>query len=212
MDALQTLLDQREISKKIGFDPLDCWICCYAHIINICTSHVIASATSTSKSYLANLKVPVDLDDVACSDSNDASDDSASDVGSDDNANDHYHDVNEIQLADSFKNRGDSTLKEWFKGIQHNPLQHARNLVTFLHASDQRKDGLYNTINDGNKSNLFIGQDETGKHAVIPIPQLELLKDVKMQWDSVYLMLEHLQHLRPVSLSQQSDVRDLLNL
>jgi len=61
-------------------------------------------ATSTSKSYLANLKVPVDLDDVACSDSNDTLDDSASDIGSDDNANDHYHDVNEIQLANSFKN------------------------------------------------------------------------------------------------------------
>ena len=212
MDALQTLLDQREISKKIGFDPLDRRIRCYAHIINICTSHVIASATSTSKSYLANLKVPVDLDDVACGDSNDASDDSASDVGLDDDADDHYHDVNEIQLADSFKNRGDSTLKEWFKGIQRNPLQRARNLVTFLRASDQRKDGLRDTINDGNKSNLFIGQDETGKHAVIPVPQLELLKDVKTRWDSVYLMLERLRHLRPVSLSQQSDVRDLLNL
>jgi len=104
MDALQTLLDQRKISKEIGFDPLDHRIHCYAHIINICTSHVIASATSTSKSYLANLKVPVDLDDVACSDSNDASDDSASDVRSDDDTNDHYHDVNEIQLANSFKN------------------------------------------------------------------------------------------------------------
>jgi len=104
MDALQTLLDQCKISKKIGFDPLDCQICCYAHIINICTSHVIASATSTSKSYLANLKVPVNLDDVACGDSNNASDNSASDVGSDDDTDDYYHDVNEIQLADSFKN------------------------------------------------------------------------------------------------------------
>jgi len=117
MDALQTLLDQHKISKKIGFDPLDCRICCYTHIINICTSHVIASATSTSKSYLANLKVPVNLDNVACGDSNNMSDDSASDIGLDDNADNHYHDVNEIQLADSFKNRGDSMLKEWFKGI-----------------------------------------------------------------------------------------------
>jgi len=72
-------------------------------------------------------------------------------------------------------------LKEWFKGIQYNPLQHAQNLVTFLCALDQCKDSLRNTINDRNESNLFIGQDKTGKHTVIPVPQLELLKDVKTQ-------------------------------
>jgi len=101
MDALQTLLDKRDITNKISFNHVDRRIHCYAHIINICTSHVIASVTSTSKSYLANLKIPVDLDDAACGDSNDVSDNS-SDAGSDDDA-DYPHDINQIQLANSFK-------------------------------------------------------------------------------------------------------------
>jgi len=199
MDALQTLLDKCNITNKISFNHVDRRIHCYAHIINICTSHVITSVTSTSKSYLANLKIPVNLDNAACSDSNNVSDNS-SDAGSDDDAN-HPCNINQIQLANSFKSQGDSSLKEWFKGIQHDPLKHAQRLVSFLCALDQCKEGLCDKINEGNKSNLFIGKDETGKHIVFPVPQLELLKDVKTRWDLVYMMLERLQQLRPVHLS-----------
>jgi len=199
MDALQTLLDKCNITNKISFNHVDRRIHCYAHIINICTSHVIASVTSTSKSYLANLKIPVDLDDAACSDSNDVSDNS-SNTGSDDDT-DHPCDINQIQLANSFKSRGDSSLKDWFKGIQRDPLKRAQRLVSFLRVLDQRKEGLRNKINEGNKSNLFIGKDETGKHIVFPVPQLELLKDVKTRWDSMYMMLERLRQLRPIRLS-----------
>ena len=59
MQELQSLLKKCETASEIDFDPLDHRICCYAHIINICSSHIVASMTPTSKSYLSGLKVPL---------------------------------------------------------------------------------------------------------------------------------------------------------
>jgi hypothetical protein len=73
---------------------------------------------------------------------------------------------------------------------------------------DQRKEGLRKTITQGNESNKFIGKDDKGKPVVVKVPELELLRDVKTRWDSVYMMLERLRQLRLVRLSRISDVRD----
>jgi hypothetical protein len=47
---------------------------------------------------------------------------------------------------------------------------------------------------------------------VVQVPNLGLLRDVKMRWDSVYMMLERLRQLRPVCLCLRSDVIDQLNV
>ena len=99
---------------KVSLDCLGHHIRCYAHIINICSSHIVASVTSTSKSYLFNLKIPVDSNYVA------------SGGQSDDDLDDDYdpgHDMDCLELAGYFDARGDVELERWFTGIKRNPLR-----------------------------------------------------------------------------------------
>ena len=215
MKQLQSRLEGREAVPKITFNPLDGRIRCYAHIINICSSHIVASVTSTSKSYLANLGVPVGSSHVTCDsddsdDSDDGSDDGTANNGSSDGDVDHYRDINELQLHESFNAHGDPELDDWFSGFQRDPLRRARQLIRFLRSSDQRREDLQKTIRKGNNQNWFIGTDDDGNTTTIKVPELELLRDVKTRWDSVYLMLARLQYLRPVCLSWQSCVGDEL--
>ena len=204
MEELELLLLERENATEVGFGHLENRVRCYAHIINICSSHIVASMTSTSKSYLANLRVPVGSNHVACD-----SDDDDFDTDDDFDADDDFgsdHGIKLSRVAESFDNQEDPELKEWFSGIERDPLRRARRLVNFFRASDQRKEGLRQAIKKGNESNKFIGTDEKGKPVVIKLPELELLKDVKTRWDSVYMMVERLRQLRPVRLSCRSDV------
>jgi hypothetical protein len=53
-------------------------------------------------------------------------------------------------------------------------------------------------IENGNKSGWF---RDPRTSAVIKVPDLELLRDVKTRWDSTFAMIERLMRLRPVSLS-----------
>ncbi len=219
MQVLESRLYQR--NKKNGFDHLDNRIRCYAHIINICSSHVIASMTATLESYLSSLKVPVGESHAGYRDSDSGSDDGGSDDGSDDGDPDEGSDedsdedsyVDDVELADSFNSQGDGELEEWFAAIRRDPLRRARKLINFLRSSSQRKEGLSDIIKEGNASNRFIGPNESGSDLVVfKVPEVQLLKDVKTRWDSVFLMLRRLRQLRPVGLSWRSDVRGLLNI
>lgn len=169
--------------------------------------------TSTPDSYLSSLNVPVGSSHVACCDSeglddssDEGSDDGNLDKGLDDGGSDKGSedsedaDIDDIELADSFDDQGDEELEKWFAAIRRDPLKRARRLVTFLHSSGQRKEGLSDVIKKGNASHQFIGVDN-GKHIVITVPQRELLKDVRTRWDSVFLMLQRLRLLRPVGFS-----------
>src|SRR5258707_13650067 len=60
MQELEALLKQHD--NNIEFDHLNNWIRCYLHIINICSSHIIASSTCISKQYLEALKSESDGD------------------------------------------------------------------------------------------------------------------------------------------------------
>ena len=215
MQVLESRLYQR--NKKNGFDHLDNRIRCYAHIINICSSHVITSMTATLESYLSSLKVPVGESHAGYHDSDSGSDDGGSDDGSDDGDPDEGSDedsyVDDVELADSFNSQGDGELEEWFAAIRRDPLRRARKLINFLRSSSQRKEGLSDIIKEGNASNRFIGPNESGSDLVVfKVPEVQLLKDVKTRWDSVFLMLRRLRQLRPVGLSWRSDVRGLLNI
>jgi len=102
MEALEVLLARCGITDTVRFDPQCSHVQCYAHIINICSSHVISSFTSTPESYISQLKITSDPDYLCHrGDSSDTGNESDSDSGtesgnSDDNDdNDNDNDDND---------------------------------------------------------------------------------------------------------------------
>jgi hypothetical protein len=193
MRKLQSLLQERETT--IDFDHLNHRIRCYAHIINICSSHIISLITSKSKSKSKSKSSSSDSDCITRAhrgpeDSEDESDDSDSDY------DDEPDESEQTEPAPNISNP-----KEWLEGIKRDPLGRARKLVRFLRSSDQRKIALQDMIAEGNDKGYFFTKDSNGKRSSSPVkvPELELLRDVKTRWDSVFLMLRRLGLLRPVS-------------
>ena len=58
-------------------------------------------------------------------------------------------------------------------------------------------------IIDGNERKWFSLKTGNGKCELVKVPKLQPLRDVKTRWDSVYMMLQRLRVLRPVSLSRR---------
>ncbi len=191
MQELQLQLGKCETAIVVNFNHLNHRVWCYVHIINICSSHIVASMTPTSKSYLSQLKVPTDSNYVTCNDFNNELDDG--DINLD-------HDLHQLEPADFYDNRGDPKLRRWFLGIKHDPIRWVRRVVHILCSSDQCREGLRAFIQDGNRRNWFSKKDSDGTRIAFQVPELQLLRDMKTQWDSVYMMLERLRQLQPVGL------------
>ena len=116
--------------------------------------------TSTSKSYLFDLKIPVDSNYVASGGQSDNDSDDDYDPG---------HDTDCLELAGYFDARGDIELERWFAGIEHNPLRRAQKLIQFLCSSDQCREGLRKFIEDGNRHEWFTGKDDNDKCILLHI-------------------------------------------
>jgi hypothetical protein len=183
MLKLECQLDECKAVIVVGFDHRNNCVQCYAHIINICSSHIVASVTSTPKLYISDLKVPIDSNIVTC-------DNNKSDGDLD-------HVVKDLELDDCY----DGGNHPWLTHIKHDPLRHAWRVICFLHSSDQCREGFCMFICDGNQHNWFTAKDCNGKHAPVQVPELQPLRDVKTQWDLVYMMLQHLRELQPVCSS-----------
>jgi hypothetical protein len=195
MQELESRLAERETAVGFHFDHLKHRVRCYAHIINICSSHIISSVTSVSKRYLSDLKVAVDTDRMFRAEDDDDLDDD-DDVG---------EDIAELQLDGCYDTHGDADLEEWFAGIKRDPLRRARRVIRLLRSSDQRKERFRKFIEDGNERSWFTGIDDKGKRVTVNVPVVQPLRDVKTRWDSVYTMVARLRDLRPVSSSQRPD-------
>jgi len=153
--------------------------------------------TSTSASYLAQLKVPSDSNYTTHGDSNNESDD----------GNDPYHGIDELDLklglySNLYNDLGASKYELWVAGIKCDPLRRTWKLIHILCALDKQRQGLQNYIEDENTHGWFSKKDKLGNHKKIEVPKLQLLQDMKMRWDSVYMMLQRLRCLQPVSQSQ----------
>jgi len=191
-DLLEDLLAKRRITKVVSFDHTKNRIQYYTHIINICSSHVVSSFTSTPISYLAQLNIPLDPDYATYSDPDSDNESSHSD--------NNYQDF-ELDLPCCYSHQDSSGLQAWVKGIKHNPLRHAQRVIHLLHSSDKHRIAFLKLIQNGNEHGWFNMKDKDGKHIAGDVLELQLLRDVKTQWDSVYMMLMCLRVLQPVSSS-----------
>jgi hypothetical protein len=203
MRELEVLLKRHD--NNIDFDHLNNRIRCYPHIINICSSHIIASSTRISKQFLETLKSESDgdlvysnIEDDDDDDSGDDNDDEDEDEDEDDNGYLVPREINipELTLDEERLNILDDGVRAWYTGLKRDPIKRARRIVFIVRSSDQRKQAFKNVIDTGNQSGWF----RSHKNEVIELPHLELLRDVKTRWDSVYCMIERLLVLRPVSV------------
>ena len=180
----------------VHFDHMANRVRCYAHIVNICCSHIIASVTSVPQTYLSQLKVPPDHSTTICDDSDS---DCESDHSDDDTIDDQDYDLELPRFYSS--SSSDEKLKQLVECIKRDPLKRARRVIRILCSSDEHRIGLQKAIQDGNKDSWFSEMDSDGKRSPVTLPEVQLLHDVKTRWDSVYMMLLCLQQLRPVSWS-----------
>ena len=99
-------------------------------------------------------------------------------------------DVDEEDVAEYF---GDKEQADWIAALRRDPVKRARKVVRTIRASGQRKEALSKAIATGNNMKLFT---EAGTHH--DVKDLQVIKDVQHHWDSLYLMLDRLFHLKQV--------------
>lgn len=168
MKELQRLL---ETKANVKFDPEDHRIACYPHIVNICVSHIVSSVAKVTAR---------DLD----------SDSDGSDLSGEESDDGGY--VGEDREA-SVIDEDEYDLAEWFKLIERDPVKRARAVVRTVRSSGQRRDHFLSIIKKQNDEGGW--EFEDGKRL---LKELELIKDVRHRWDSLYNMLARMLNLQPV--------------
>src|SRR5258707_498509 len=189
MRELEALLKRHD--NNIEFDHLNNRIRCYPHIINICSSHIIASSTRISKQYLEALKSKSDGDlvysNIEDNDDNDDDDDddgngngNGDGNGGDVNDNDAHlfaqeTDIPELTLDEEQLDIFDDEAQALYTGLKRDPIKCAHRIVRIVHSSDQRKQVFKNVISTGNDSGWF----ESHKKEVHKLLGLEFAGGVK---------------------------------
>ena len=176
MDELEAILKE----KNITFKAKDNRIHCYPHIINICVSHIVSSSTKVKAAKYKPGTTGADFSD----------DDSSDEDDDDEESEDEDYD-------EDFVNVQSAVLKEWFTNLKRDPVKRARVVVRTVRSSGQRKDDLLRLIRLGNERKSF--KDE--ENNVYEMRTLQLLKDVRHRWDSLYLMLQRLHYMHPVRIT-----------
>jgi len=80
--------------------------------------------------------------------------------------------------------------------VPSNPISRACAVVRVIRGSGQRRDAFDSTVKHGNKNGWFTKGESS---EVTQVEPLQLLRDVRTRWDSVYHMLTRLLAMRPVS-------------
>ena len=79
--------------------------------------------------------------------------------------------------------------------LRQDPVALGCDIVRLVCASSLHCESFNNILVTGNKSNWFISNDSK----LMKLPVLKLLRDVKLHWDSIYLMINCLHVLKQVS-------------
>jgi hypothetical protein len=136
-------------------------------------------------------------DDGDSDDNNDDNNDDNDDNGKDDNGNNDKKkkghnlfawekDIPKLTFNNEKLDKLDDEVWTWYTGLKHDPIKCARRIVHVVRSSDQRKQAFKNVINTGNQSSWFKNCDDE----IIELRDLELLRNVKTRWDSVYCVTD----------------------
>jgi hypothetical protein len=79
--------------------------------------------------------------------------------------------------------------------VDPRPVPKARSAVRVIRASGMRRDEFNTVIKNGNEKGWF---RQGNPPRVIQVKYLQLLRDVRSRWDSMYPMLQRLREMRPV--------------
>jgi hypothetical protein len=88
----------------------------------------------------------------------------------------------------------ESEMEEWLENVKRDPVKRARKLVRMVRSSGQRREGLSAMIKTGNQTGVF--KDDKGNS--VEIRDLQLVRDVRHRWSSLYAMLERIEMLQQV--------------
>jgi hypothetical protein len=129
MRELEALLKLHD--DDIEFDHLNNRIRCYPHIINICSSHIIASSTCISKRFLETLKSEFAGDLVYSNIEGDKDDKDGEDDDDDDDDDSHLfaRKIPELTLDEEQFDILDDKVRAWYIGLKRDPIKRARRIV-----------------------------------------------------------------------------------
>ncbi|KIK19821.1 hypothetical protein PISMIDRAFT_43191, partial [Pisolithus microcarpus 441] len=134
----------------IDFDPVDCRIICFPHVLNICSGHVTDEYTAVDFASIS--KAWVDA-----------------------------LDGNKVINKDAY-----------IEALQHDPIALGHDIVRAVRASSLRREAFTDILKTGNDKGWFV--DEGNNPVTLPV--VELLRDVRTHWDSVYCMINRLRTLK----------------
>ena len=94
---------------------------------------------------------------------------------------------------------GDDSSQSDDETALSDPIACGRNVVQVIRGSGTRRDAFDEVIKNGNDRGWFkVGAPPERPLVVVKIKSLQLLRDVRTRWDSIYLMLNRLREMRPV--------------
>ncbi|KAH7903783.1 ribonuclease H-like domain-containing protein [Hygrophoropsis aurantiaca] len=107
---------------------------------------------------------------------------------------DEYKTANFTEVDETWNNMLDVPVKkeEYLTALQHDPIALARELVRVVRASGGRRKAFQDTIKAGNANKWF--HDRHNNEGTLPV--IELLRDVRTRWDSLYYCINRLRTLR----------------
>ena len=85
------------------------------------------------------------------------------------------------------------------EAVARNPIALCQSTVWAVRPSGQRRDHLAEVIEDGNKKGWF--KSTRDPNETIQVKEAQLVRDMKVQWDSLYFMINRFRKLHPVCLN-----------
>lgn len=94
---------------------------------------------------------------------------------------------------------GDTPSRQTYEeAFKRDPIALGRSIVRVIRASGKRRTEFLDIISSGNSKNWFRVK-VNDKEIIVQLKPLQLLRDVRSRWDSVFFMLRRLREMRPVS-------------